>query len=311
MNIDQKLHHLAPTADELLAGLQADEAMRLRILRAARTQTRPSPRRRFAPVAAFAAAMLVCIGVASALPGSQQNTITPMTIGEIAAGTPVVSDTRTVADLGTGANVRAARSGGESLFALGDAEIPVVTANGHIYRMLSTPADIGASLLGQSVATVCVVTDQPSLASGADIAAGLSNVAEASTTVYAVNGISSTTAVAAQVGGSMRLFQRVSYAGCGPAGASFEETFSVRGQVKSLTLSGVGTLDGSKADDVMDILLNCATLKQTDAISARQFLTVTLDSGLRLELGVSGDTLSACGSWSCPEFFEAFHAAME
>lgn len=311
MNIDQKLHHLAPAADELLAGLQADEAMRLRILRAARMQTRPSPRRRYAPVAAFAAALLVCIGVATALPGEQNETITPMTIGNIAAGTPIISNTRTVADLGSGANVSATRSSAESLFELGDVEIPVVTVNGHMYRMLSTPADIGSSLLGQTVASVCVVTDQPSLASDTDIAAGLSNIADASTPVYAIKGIPSTTAVATQVGSSMRLFQRVSYAGCGPAGASFEETFSVRGQVKSMTLSGVGTLDASKANDVLDVLFRCATLKQTDTTSARQFLTVTLDSGLRLELGVSGDTLSACGNWSCPEFFEAFHAALE
>ena len=103
----------------------------------------------------------------------------------------------------------------------------------------------------------------------------------------------------------------MSYAGRGPAGDSFKDTFSVGGKVKSVTLDGVGTLEGGAADDVMNVLLDCATLKSADAGSARQYLTVTLDNGLRLQLGVAGDTLSGCGSWSCPEFFEAFDAAMK
>ena len=37
---------------------------------------------------------------------------------------------------------------------------------------------------------------------------------------------------------------------------------------------------------------------------------ITLENGLRLQLGVSGDTLMGCGGWSCPEFFDAFEAAL-
>ena len=33
-------------------------------------------------------------------------------------------------------------------------------------------------------------------------------------------------------------------------------------------------------------------------------------NGLKLQLGVSGDTVSACGGWSCPEFFEAFESGL-
>ena len=32
--------------------------------------------------------------------------------------------------------------------------------------------------------------------------------------------------------------------------------------------------------------------------------------GHPLQLGVSGDMLCGCGGWSCPEFFEAFEAAL-
>ena len=84
----------------------------------------------------------------------------------------------------------------------------------------------------------------------------------------------------------------------------------MRGQVKRLELSGVGTLTGDAANAAIDVLLDHAVLKTADATARRQTLTMTLDSGLRLQLGVSGDTLCGCGGWSCPEFFEAFEAAL-
>ena len=93
-------------------------------------------------------------------------------------------------------------------------------------------------------------------------------------------------------------------------GSSLEETFSVRGKVKRLELSGVGELTGEAANRAIDVLLDQAVLQSADASSRRQTLTVTLDSGLMLQLGVSGDTLCGCGGWSCPEFFEAFEAAL-
>ena len=89
-----------------------------------------------------------------------------------------------------------------------------------------------------------------------------------------------------------------------------EDTFDVRGQVKTLELSGVGTLEGQAANDVMAVLLDNATLKSADATARKQSLTVTLESGVKLQLGVSGDTVCGCGGWSCPEFFEAFEAAL-
>ena len=108
----------------------------------------------------------------------------------------------------------------------------------------------------------------------------------------------------------MRLFQRVSYAGRGPGGQGLEDTFSVRGLVTELTLSDVGTLTGDAANDAIAVLLDHAYLKSTDTSSHRQTLTATLSNGLKLQLGVSGDTVSGCGNWSCPEFFEAFKAAL-
>ena len=313
MNNMEKLNHLASITDEMLAGLQTDETMRLRIVRAAREQAKPRRRnmKRYAPAFAFAAAAIVCVGVASVRLGEINPGVTPMTIGEIAAGEAVQGGTMMLADLGDGASVRMARSiGGGSLFAESGAEIPVVTVKGNVYRMLSTPQDIGRSML-QEMGSIQITTEQPSLASDADAEKGLSNVAQENAAIYSVKGVSTSTAIAAEVNGSVRLFQRVSYAGRGPAGDSLRDTFSVSGKIKTVELDGVGTLEGGAADDVIDVLLSCATLKSADAGSARQYLTVTLDNGLRLQLGVSGDTLSGCGSWSCPEFFEAFEQAMK
>jgi len=193
-----------------------------------------------------------------------------------------------------------------TLFAQSNGDIPLVSVGGAVYQMLETPRDIGASLLGGEVGAISMHDEQPSLASPKEMAAGISNVAEAGSAVYAVKGVADSTMVACEVDGSMRVFQRVSYAGKGPAGASLEDTFSVRGKVKSAELSGVGELTGGKANEVIAVLLDNAVLKSADATARKQTLTVTLESGLKLQLGVSGDTLCGCGGWSCPEFFEAF-----
>ena len=78
-------------------------------------------------------------------------------------------------------------------------------------------------------------------------------------------------------------------------------------------ISGILPVDkpqGMTSHTVISVLLDEATLKSTDASARRQTLTVTLENGLKLQLGVSGDTVCGCGGWSCPEFFEAFEAAL-
>ncbi len=322
MNDLKSLERLGPIADEMLGGLHADERMRLAIRRTA--QARGGEKRkaamRLVPAACCAALALVCVGVTAArrnrpaedFPVMLGAEPAVMTIDTIAAGdgSTAPEGGTLVADLGSGAMIRKAETGGESLFAAGEGDIPLVTVNGAVYQMLKTPADIGASLLGGQVGAVQHHDEQPSLAAADAMSAGLSNVAGEGAAIYAIDGLAQTTAVAAEVDGSMRVFQRVSYAGRGPGGLGLEDTFSVRGQVKRLELSGVGELTGEAANAVIDVLLDHAVLKTADATARRQTLTVTLDSGLRLQLGVSGDTLCGCGGWSCPEFFEAFEAAL-
>lgn len=324
MNDLKSLDQLGPIANEMLGGLHADERMRLAIRRAAEANAAPArrPLRRLVPAACCAALALMCVGVTAARLGGNAPEANPsvmlaaepavMAIDTIAAGdgSDAAAAGTLVADLGGNAMVRRAEADGESLFAAGEGDIPLVTVNGAVYQMLATPKDVGGALLGGQVGTVQHHDAQPSLAASDALSAGLSNVAAEGTAIYAISGLAETTAVAAEVDGSMRVFQRVSYAGRGPGGFGLEDTFSVRGQVKRLELSGVGTLTGDAANAAIDVLLDHAVLKSADATARRQTLTVTLDSGLRLQLGVSGDTLCGCGGWSCPEFFEAFEAAL-
>ena len=311
MNDLKTLEHLAPIADEMLAGLHADENMKRRILMAARQKAAPRRAlRTFAPALCCAALALVCVGVIGLYGGGDGAGDGTITIDTIAAGSKTSDSGLIVADLGDGAQVRAAGGSGGSLFASGAGDMPLVTVDGAVYRMLTKPQNVGASLLGGEIGQIAAHVEEPSLASEEEMNAGLSNIAEAGVSVYAVADVASTTLVAAQVDGKTRLFQRVSYAGKGPSGQTLEDTFSVRGQVSTLELSGVGTLTGEQANAVVDVLLDNATLKAADTTASRQMLTVTLDNGLQLQLGVSGDMLCGCGGWSCPEFFETFEAAL-
>lgn len=309
MNKENSLDRLGPIADEMLAGLHADNQMKLRIREAALATHAVKRRamRSWAPAVCCAALAIACVG---AFGIHRMQTPMAARINTIAAGDGGVSVTsqRQLADLGDGARVGAAAPKNTSLFASGEGDIPLVTVDGAVYRMLTTALD--GSLRGDSVGEVAQAMTEPSLASQEELRAGVSNVAAQGAAVYAVKGLSASTAVAAEVDGQLRVFQRVSYAGKGPGSETLEDTFDVRGQVQTLELSGVGTLEGQAANDVIDVLLDNATLKSADATARKQSLTVTLTSGLKLQLGVSGDTLCGCGGWSCPEFFEAFEAAL-
>lgn len=61
----KELERLAPTADEMLSGLHADEMMKRRILTAAREKTTPrrASMRRFVPAMSCAALAIACVGM--------------------------------------------------------------------------------------------------------------------------------------------------------------------------------------------------------------------------------------------------------
>lgn len=307
-----RLDQLKPIADEMLSGLHADDALKRRIREAAVTRTPRRTRsvRAFAPAVCCAALAVVCVGVVGA--GRLRKAPEPVQIDTITAGAGAdEAGAQLIAGIGDGASVRvAAARQSVSLFSQGEGDMPIIAVGGGVYRMLDVPQAVSDSLLGEAVGAIEEQTDEPSLASEDAMEAGLSNVAQAGGEVYAVAGVSSSTALAARVDGAMRLFQRVSYAGRGPGGQGLEDTFDVRGRVASLELSEVGALEGEAANAAIDVLLDNAVLVAQDAAERRQYLTVTLDNGLRLQLSASGSSLVGCGEWSCPEFFEAFEASL-
>ncbi len=306
----QELSRVAP---EMLAGLHADAALRQRIL-SAQSALHPWTLRRLAPIGVAA---LVLVGGVTAWLRTTEHPAKPGTVtieiqsaggsasGDLLASLDVPGDS---VQIGNQAKVSAF----QSLLARGDnGNFPLIGYNGSAYRMLTAPGSLSKKALGDSLGTVALYTDEPSL-TDADAWYGLlSNAAEEGSEVYAVAGLSSGTAVAAQVDGEMRLFQRASYADYGSGGGSLEDVLSVRGKVKSLDLSGVGVVeDSAAANALMSLLLDNAVFQGDGSASGKQALNIRLNNGLTLQLLVSGDTLSCCGAWSCAEFFSAFQAAL-
>ena len=187
----KSLDQLGPIAEEMLGGLQADEAMRLRIKRVAmegRTQ-RKKPVMRVVPAVCCAALALCCVGVWSS---TRQVTDKPSMVSEpvavsietIAAGQGTgIGSAMMMADLNDNVMMRKAAPSA-SLFAEGSGDAPLVTLGSAVYQMLKTPKDIGSSLLGATVGNVALFDEQPSLASPKEMSAGLSNVVQQGAVIY-------------------------------------------------------------------------------------------------------------------------------
>ena len=59
------------------------------------------------------------------------------------------------------------------------------------------------------------------------------------------------------------------------------------------------------------ITLSFTFLKSHPPRLSSRSLLIQLDSGIVLQMAVNGERLIACGTWACPEFFEAFQEAMQ
>ena len=185
---------------------------------------------------------------------------------------------------------------------------PMIRVDNQAYRMLQSPASVHVGLLAEGLGEVMEYTLEPALSSGGIV----SNVVSQGEAVYAIQHMRGALA-AASVEGTLRLFQRVSFAGSAILGnESLADTLCRAQDVVSLELSGVGTIsDASTARRLMDVLLQNAEYQGSGGSSGgSQSLLVNLQNGLTLQLTVSGDSISACGTWICPEFFEAFAAEL-
>ncbi|HSK67696.1 MAG TPA: hypothetical protein VLA21_00375 [Candidatus Limnocylindria bacterium] len=302
---------LKQAAEDTLGGLVAGPALLNRARMKAAGKGTPQPRPRLAAVRAVALAMALVL-VAG---------VTALTLpGLIGGGVPLVR-TMPAGDAGPAAFRSTARDvprGSlilstdpippyQGVWAAGDgANFPLIRHDGRYYRMLTHPQDASA-LLGERVGEVAVFTREPALDAGG---ATLSNAVPQGTAVYRAQGLGRA-ALAAQVGAEVRLFQRVSFAGTALAGNETLEDTLPRG-ASALQLSGVGTVnDPGEAARLMDLLYATAVYTGSAGRETGQALLVQYPSGAVLQLAVSGDSLSAAGTWSGPEFLEALRAAAQ
>ncbi|MBE5768019.1 MAG: hypothetical protein E7333_00310 [Clostridiales bacterium] len=312
--LEQQLRNLPETADKAMSGLTAGPALRAKILAAKGYTHQKKPIRWMRLVPAMACALVLAIGAVVGIPAlTSAPEESPLIHTQPAGNEEGVGQTRSLLDL-TNDNVTISNNGQtpayRSIWAKGsNGNFPLVGVNGKYYRLLTSPTSISEQQLGSSLGTVSEFTTEPSLSAGSGI---LSNSAAFGEAVYEVKGMGGTL-VAARVDGSMRVFQRVSFNGNAlKGGEKLKDTLQISGHVLAMELSDVGVVtDRNTCEDLLATLLNNATYESSGSVSARQSLLIELDTGITLQLAVKNDNLSACGTWSCPEFFDAFLSAAE
>ena len=292
---------LPEIAERTLAGLTAGPELKRRIRRAAE---RPERRMSFRPVPVLAACAAVLV-LAVALMGGLTDHAGQKAVTMVAAGSG--NESVLTADTTLHGGDVTGGSSARSLWAASEGStFPLISDHGRVYRMLASPAPVPSSLLGGSIGTIETVTDEPALTSGDTL---MSNTAALGETVYAISGMDGTL-VACEVNGTLRLFQRYSFNGTAlQGGESLGSTLQISGRVSSMTLSSTGTVsDSETVNSLVSTLLGSAVYESAGQVSGSDTLVITLDNGLQLVLAVNGSRFSACGTWSCPAFFEAFAA---
>ena len=306
-----KLDQLPQVAEETLGGLKADASLYMKIRQRAQAPARkPAFPLRRAVALACSLVLVITLGVIGigGLPGDEKALPKIMTQ---AAGTLPEGAVLRAWDLPRGSislgqpgsvpeyqGVWARSSGGN---------FPLIRVNGAYYRLLSNPTSIDSSMLGGSLGSVEVFTDEPALDSTAQT---LSNVVPAGTQVSQISGMQST-AVAAQLDGKTRVFQRVSFSGSALLGGEGLSS-TLQGSVVGLQLSGVGTVtDPGQVSSLMNMLLGESSYQSGSTRSTDQALLIQYSNGIVLQMSVKDNSLIACGTWSNPGFIEAFAQAAQ
>lgn len=313
-----RLENLPQIADEMLGGLKAGQDLKYRILNQAKAEAKPARRKNaWMPILAGACALVLAVTLGLSVLDTQTPQVLEQPNEQFMSMTAGQNDAqpkvRALLDLPPGS---IQLSGGDPSPAYrsiwspqNGGNFPLIGVNGKYYRMLRNPTGVSSGLLGEALGEITEFTDEPSLAAANQL---VSNAASQGETVYAVKNMKDTM-VAAKVDGKMRVFQRVTYAGHSTVGGeSLGDTLRIKGRVIAMELSGVGTItDSDTAQRLANTLLSNARYKNDGASSGKQSLLIQLDNGLTVQMVVKNGTLSACGGWTCPEFFEAFEAAVK
>ena len=311
----KRLEQLPSIAQKQLGGLEADMTLLCKIrIEAAEKKQKPARAAVLRPVLAVCAALVICVGAVMSMDLGGQDTQTPVTTAQVldshsAGDVPAPAAMVRTAEVPKGSITMSAgmkRQAG-SLFSQSEsASFPLITLQGATYRMLEEPEVLPADLLGADMGAVSEFNVEPALGSGGVV----SNVVACGETVYAVQDLGGAL-VAANVDGVLRAFQRVSYAGGAVMGAeTLADTLCASDDVAWIELEGVGRAEGEQAQELMATLLDCADYQNT-AFSGSTSMQIGLSCGLTLQLMTAEDSVSACGTWSCPDFFEAFASAVQ
>lgn len=304
----KRLDELGSIAARQLGGLQADEKLYLKIRLAAAEQNAARRKAVWKPVLAVCAAVVIVAGAVAALvspeeqelPIHRDTVIDTRSAGSEPTAEPVQNDGLPHDSLTMSAAVSDL---GATLFvAASDGSFPLVMVDGEAYRLLRTPEQVDASLLGENLGAVTEFNVEPVLSSGSIV----SNAVSVGETVYAISGMKGAL-LAAPMSGTMRLFQRVSYGGNAIIGQqTLRDTLCDPVDVSWLEMDD-RQITGDEAQMLVQILLDSADYQNT-AMTGKGSLQIGLKNGLILQLLVNGDSVSACGTWSCPDFMEALQA---
>lgn len=312
----KRLEKLPEIAQRQLGGLEATPTLLAKIkLEAAEKRSPVKSAQVLRPVLAVCCALILCVGAVSALNTGKDAVApqpSPSMLTNRSAGSEITPTAvpRLLGDVPDGSISMSAgvRRSADTLFAeFGGASFPLITLNGATYRLLTSPSAISSSLLGEELGSVTEFNIEPALGSSGVV----SNIVSRGEKVYAVSGMNGALA-AASVEGSLRVFQRVSYAGTAVIGReTLEDTLCSADDVKWIEVSSLGRVsDSAKAQQLMETLLEYADYTGT-AMGGSGSMQIGLQNGLTLQLLTGEDSVSACGSWSCPDFFEAFAEAVQ
>lgn len=305
-----RLDTLSDVASRQLGGLKADDKLFLKIRLAAAEQ--PVKRRGLKPVLAVCAALVVVLGAVLAvtqpagqqLAGPQNGLMDSRSAGSEPTAEPGLGGSLPQDSLTMSAGV--VDMSGTLFEAAADGSFPLVTLEGATYRLLESPAQVDQSLLGDALGEVTEFNVEPALGSGGIV----SNAVSVGETVYAIAGMDGAL-VAAPMSGSLRLFQRVSYGGKAIIGSqTLGDTLCDPADVAWMEMNGRRVDDTAAAQNLMQTLLDDADYQSTAMTGSGQ-MQIGLKNGLTLQLLVGDDCVSACGTWTCPEFMQAFESAVQ
>lgn len=306
-----RLENLKEVADRNLGGLKADARLLHGILNA--EGKKPESKIKWRPVLAAGAAAVVLLAAGLiGLPQLLRYNGDISVVTRSAGGDNAPQAMSLTANMSVGSvNITESSYGApgyHNLFAaMQGANFPLVKIGEKTYRMLTDAITAGAGQLGDAMGMVTDYTSEPALSSGGIV----SNIVQAGQTVYAVRGMNAAM-VTADVQGALRVFQRVSFAGTAiTGGEGLKDVLTGGAGVTAIELSGVGRVTGGEVQSLTSTLFQYAQYEGAAADrTGAQSLLLTLDNGLTVQMNVEDGVLSACGSWSCPEFFDAFEEAV-